>query len=130
MTNHAIICRMLSALARRSVGFFSIDVHLSRKCPCMTKKCKGRLTEQTELTPLQKRFCMQVAILTSTSAAARLVGISERTARRWLNLPLVEAYIDELHEQSFATAMQILENATLSAVLMLNEAMNSEHTDK
>ncbi len=93
----------------------------------MTKK--GKLLEQTELTPLQKRFCLQVAILHNVAAAARMVGISDRTARRWHDLPLTQAFIQELHEQAFSTAMQMLEQVTLSAVLMLNEAMNSERTE-
>jgi len=58
-----------------------------------------------------------------------MCGISERTARRWYDLPLVRAYLQELHEQAFNTAMQLLEVLTLSAVTMLNEAMNSEHTE-
>src|SRR5947207_2526740 len=90
---------------------------------------KGKLLEQTELTPLQKRFCVQVAILHNVAAAARMVGVSDRTARRWHDMPLVQIFIQEMHEQAFSTAMQMLEQATLSAVTMLNEAMNSEHTE-
>ncbi len=90
---------------------------------------KSRLLDQTELTAHQKRFALQVAVLNNVAAAARMCGISERTARRWYDLPLVRAYVQELHEQAFSTAMQLLEVLTLSAVTMLNEAMNSEHTE-
>jgi phage terminase small subunit len=90
---------------------------------------KSRLLEQTELTVHQKRFALQVAILNNVAAAARMCSISERTARRWYDLPLVREYIQELHDQAFGAAMQLLEVLTLSAVSMLNEAMNSEHTE-
>lgn len=90
---------------------------------------KVKLIEQKELTPDQKRFCLQVAILHNVAAAARIVGISERTAHRWHDLPLAQEYIREVQEQAFQTAMLALEQLTLSAVLMLNEAMNSPVTE-
>lgn len=90
---------------------------------------KVKLIEQKELTPDQKRFCLQVAILHNVAAAARIVGISERTAHRWHDLPLSQEYIREMQEQAFQTAMLALEQLTLSAVLMLNEAMNSPVTE-
>jgi phage terminase small subunit len=93
----------------------------------MTRKRK--LTEQTELTPIQKRFALQVATLNNVSAASRLVGVSDRTGRRWMDVPLVQEYVHELQDQAFDTAMHMLEISTLSAVSMLNEAMNSEHTE-
>lgn len=93
----------------------------------MTRKKK--LSEQTELTPAQKSFALQVAIRCNVSAAARLAGVSERTGRRWMDLPLVIEYIHETQDSAFETAMHMLEISTLSAVEMLNEAMNSEYTD-
>lgn len=89
---------------------------------------KVRLLDQTELTPLQKRFLLQVAILHNVAASARMVGISERTAHRWYDLPLAQHFVREMQEQAFQAAMTALEQMTLSAAFMLNEAMNSDQT--
>lgn len=83
----------------------------------------------TTLSPEQQSFALQLAINNSVVTAARLAGVSERTGRRWVDLPQVQAYASEIREQAFETAMQLLEISTLSAVSMLNEALNSEHTD-
>lgn len=89
---------------------------------------KSRLIEATKLTPLQEQFALQIVLTNNVTKAAEICGISQRTGHRWVDLPLVQAKIDELSQGAFDAAMHLLESMTIGAVKMLGHAMNAEYT--
>ncbi len=59
--------------------------------------------------------------------ACKVIGINEKTAQRWLSLPVVQAYyhgaLDELWEQAMATLQANAQKAVNTIVEVMNEKM-------
>lgn len=79
---------------------------------------------RNELSAKQQRFALAYASCRTVREAARQVGISEATAKRWLKQPAMQAYLRDLASQQLEQVLGHLRQAALQAVATLQQVMD------
>lgn len=83
--------------------------------------------QNDRVSPQQEQAVIQLALENSTAKAAVKIGVSDRTVRRWTNLPAFKAAFREQARQNSEQAMCALRAAQLQAVNVLWEQLNDSN---
>jgi len=79
-----------------------------------------------DLTVEQRAFVRALVSTNSVAEAARQADVAERTARRWMNLPAVQAALNAVHERVLDQVVEAVSAKLTQAVETLVSVMESE----
>lgn len=85
-------------------------------------------TPETSLTARQETFITALLSAPSIIEATRIAGIGEKTGRRWLQLPHVQAAYQAAQREVFDSSLTTLKLAVHDAVSTLSKLMKDEET--
>lgn len=85
-------------------------------------------TAGSALTAKQETFIMAMLSAPSIVEAARITGINEKTARRWLKLPEVRTAYQGAQREVYDASLTTLKLAVHDAVSVLTQTMKDELT--
>lgn len=84
------------------------------------------VTTSNGVTAKQERFVAYLLAGAKMPAAARQVGVSERTAQRWFKLPAVQRLYRDTQAQAFEEALEELRTGAADAIKTLKHSMTDE----
>ena len=88
-----------------------------------------RSTENSELTEKQEMLIVALLSLPTIEAASKATGISDRTARRWFQLPHFQEAYRIAKSLAFDEALEGLRDHTKSAIDRIKAIMDSTEVD-
>jgi DNA-binding transcriptional MerR regulator len=87
---------------------------------------KAKKKETPQLSRKQEEVLQALLSLPSITAAARSVGVHERTVRRWLKQPLFEQAYKEAQQNRFSESLSMLQAGVGTAIRTLLQNMTGE----
>lgn len=88
-----------------------------------------RSTENSELTEKQEQLIEALLSMPTIEAASKATGISDRTARRWFQLPHFQEAYRIAKSLAFDEALEGLRDHTKSAIDRIKSIMDSAEVD-